>query len=325
MSIKVLKTGIFASLQDLGRIGYQRFGVPFGGAMDKHAAAVANLLCGNDRNDAVIECTLQGASFLFLEDHVVAFSGGGSIVKSGNEELPLHKAIYIPAGKILELQYASSGCRMYMAIAGGFESDLIMGSRSTYVPANAGRALQPGDIVQTNDLSDLSLNIIKKIHSADIRVAKWGSVELLIAEKHDTIRVMKGPEWNWFSVEAHKQFLQQEYILSSLSDRMGYRMEGKVLEISHQQEMISTAVTIGTIQVVHGGMPLLLMADAQTTGGYPRIAQVIEADLSYCAQKRPGDRIKFREVSFSVAHELLLEQELELHRLSRSIKVYFSS
>ncbi|MFZ9660895.1 MAG: biotin-dependent carboxyltransferase family protein [Chitinophagaceae bacterium] len=324
MSIKVLKTGILASLQDQGRRGYQRIGVPVSGAMDKHAASVANLLCGNDRDEAVIECTLQGSSFSFLEDHLVAFSGSGSVPQCGGRELPVNKAIFIPSGKQIDLTYSNSGCRMYMAIAGGFQSVPVMGSRSTYIPAGAGKSLQTGDILRRNDLSNLSENILKKMRADDIRVAKWGSVELLIAEKMDTIRVMKGAEWNWFSEKAQKQFLNHEYRLSSLSDRMGYRLEGEMLEMKLKEEMISTAVTMGTIQVVHGGMPLILMADAQTTGGYPRIAQVIESDLSYCAQRRPGDSIKFREVSFSVAKELLTELEEELQRISKSIKMFFS-
>jgi antagonist of KipI len=341
MAITIIKTGIQCSVQDQGRRGYQRYGVPVSGAMDKHAAAVANLLCGNECDSAVLEFVLHGAGIHFDDDALIAFSGGGAVpvvVSSpclqgsyfgGKEKkplsLPVHKSIFVPKDTIVEMQYSDKGCLMYMAIAGGIDVPVVMESRSMYVPVGAGEKQAEGGRLQVAGMSEVSLNMIKSMLSDEVCVSKWGAIELIEEVETDCVRVMRGHEWEQFNKVSQNKWLNDRFTISNSSDRMGVKLEGGNPEREQvAEEMISTAVSMGTVQVIPDGSPLILMADAQTTGGYPRIAQVIDADLPILAQKRPGDKIRFREVSPLVAEELYVNRQEELIRLKRNIRTKFS-
>jgi antagonist of KipI len=358
MTVTILKTGIQCTVQDQGRRGYQRYGVPVGGAMDKHAAAVANMLCGNAYDAAVLEFILHGAKIRFDDDALIAFAGGGAVPylqgphlggphlggphlggrhlggreKKKTSVLPVHKNIFVPKNTIVELQYSDKGCRMYMAIAGGFDVPLVMGSRSMYLPVEAGEPQVAGDILPVAEMTEVSLNMIRKMAGDEVYVSKWGAIELIEEVETDCIRVMRGHEWEQFNKVSQNKWLNDRFTISNSSDRMGVKLEGGGLQreqaaggrLQVAEEMISTAVSMGTVQVIPDGSPLILMADAQTTGGYPRIAQVIDADLPILAQKRPGDKIRFREVSIPVAEELYINRQEELIRLKRNIRTKFS-
>ncbi|HLO79410.1 MAG TPA: biotin-dependent carboxyltransferase family protein [Chitinophagaceae bacterium] len=354
MSVTIVKTGIYCSVQDQGRRGYQRYGVPVSGAMDKHAAAVANLLCGNTYDLAVLEFVLHGASIQFDDDTLIAFAGsgaipvvispslqpgslqgpalGGSLVGgTGNTTaLPVHKCIFVPKNTIVELQYSDKGCMMYMAIAGGIDVPMVMGSRSMYAPVGAGGKQVAGGRLQVAEMTEVSRNIIKNMVGDKVVVSTWGAIELIEEVETDCVRVMRGHEWEQFNRVSQNKWLNDRFTISNASDRMGVKLEGGGLQVAGGRlqaagyEMISTAVTMGTVQVIPDGSPLILMADAQTTGGYPRIAQVIDADLPILAQKRPGDKIRFREVSPLVAEELYVNRQEELIRLKRNIRTKFS-
>ncbi len=323
MSLSIIKTGIYCSVQDQGRWGYQRLGVPVSGCMDKHAASVANILCGNPHDVAVLEFVMHGASIQFEADHLVAFSGGGAAPFSGDRELLLHRAIFVPANTVIDLRYMDKGCRLYMAVAGGIDTPLVMGSRSTYEPAGAGSRVRPWEVLPVGNRTDVAERMIRQMAPQGVTVAKWGAVELLEEMDSDCARVLRGPEWSQFSESAKRKWLSGYFQVTQASDRMGCALSGEPLSLAVSKEMISTAVTAGTIQVVPDGSPLLLMADAQTTGGYPRIAQVIEADIALCAQKRPGDKIRFREVSEAVAHQLFVNRVEERKRIEKTIGVKF--
>jgi antagonist of KipI len=363
MTVTILKTGIQCTVQDQGRRGYQRYGVPVGGAMDKHAAAVANMLCGNAYDAAVLEFILHGAKIRFDDDALIAFAGGGAVPylqgadhqgsdrggaphggthlggrhlggreKKKTSVLPVHKNIFVPKNTIVELQYSDKGCRMYMAIAGGFDVPLVMGSRSMYLPVEAGEPQVAGDILPVAEMTEVSLNMIRKMAGDEVYISKWGAIELIEEVETDCIRVMRGHEWEQFNKVSQNKWLNDRFTISNSSDRMGVKLEGGGLQREQAaggrllvaEEMISTAVSMGTVQVIPDGSPLILMADAQTTGGYPRIAQVIDADLPILAQKRPGDKIRFREVSIPVAEELYINRQEELIRLKRNIRTKFS-
>jgi antagonist of KipI len=350
MAVTLLKTGMQCSVQDLGRYGFQRYGVPVSGAMDKHAAAVANLLVGNRKEAAVLEFVLHGALIRFDDDALIAFSGSGavpvaslqgaslqgtslqgtslqgaSLQGSGKTtQLPVHKAIYVPKNTIVELQYSDKGCRMYMAVAGGLDVPVVMGSRSTYLPAGAGEKIAAGDSLEVGTMSDVSVNMMRSLTGDHVGVARWGAIELIEEAGSDYIRFLRGAEWEQFSKVSQNNWLNDWFTVSNASDRMGIKLEGGQLSRAISGEMISTAVTAGTVQVIPDGSPLILMADAQTTGGYPRIAQIIDADLPILAQKRPGDKIRFRVVSPLVAEELYVNTHEELKRLERNIKTKFS-
>jgi antagonist of KipI len=187
-----------------------------------------------------------------------------------------------------------------------------------------------GGRLQVAEMSEVSRNIVKTIAGDHVVVSKWGAIELIEEVETDCVRVMRGHEWEQFSRVSQNKWLNDRFTISNSSDRMGVKLEGGGLQIASGgsqiacNEMISTAVTMGTVQVIPDGSPLILMADAQTTGGYPRIAQVIDADLPILAQKRPGDKIRFREVSPLVAEELYVNRQEELIRLKRNIRTKFS-
>jgi len=301
MSITILKPGIMSSVQDLGRWGYQQYGVPVGGAMDKISAAIANIICSNDENEGVIELTLHGASVLINEDSFCAFAGGGCKVFADEQELPFNRLLYIPAFTVLQTKPSASGCRAYLAVAGGFNVEKQMGSASTYVASGIGgmngKNLKTGDILSFKKINPFfDLNTLKSI-SGNLRVSHWQVPDLIgLNEKRSDIHVAAGPEYDRFDEASRNTFFASTFTIGLQSNRMGYRLEGEKILMKEKHEMVSTPVTSGIVQVTHEGNPIILMADAQTTGGYPRIARVCSADIAWLAQMRPGMKIRFKEI-----------------------------
>jgi antagonist of KipI len=320
MSIKILKPGIQSSVQDRGRFGFQRYGVSISGCMDQYASSIANLLTGNSRNEALVEITLHGTQFVVLEDCLLAFCGGGSLPYIGNFPLGLNKAIWVPQNSVIDFRYNDSGCRLYMAVAGGWNTAKVMNSRSIFPAAGAGKALEAGDVLYGGLPSRRAVKIVELMDTSGISLSGWGYGATVVQTGGTMIRVMKGPEWELFTDESHAHWVQSDYTITNASNRMGYRLSGKILMLKGKKEMISTAVTMGTVQVTPDGNPLILMADAQTTGGYPRIAQVIDVDCSICAQKKPGDHFRFTLVSANDAEELYIDREVQLARLEKTIQ-----
>jgi antagonist of KipI len=318
MSIRIRKTGILSSLQDCGRIGFRRYGVPVSGSMDQHAAAVANLLAGNHREEAVIEITLHGMQVEFLQDSLVAFTGSGSRPYLGARAIDINKAVWILKGSVIDFRYHESGCRLYMAIAGGWMADKIMNSRSCFPPAGAGKIIAVGDYLYGGRPSHRAVKIVGQMDTSAVSMSGWGYG---VQEKAtDVVRVMKGHEWEEFTAASHENWMNSRYTVTTSSNRMGYRLSGNALQLKHQKEMISSAVVMGAVQVTPDGNPLILLSDAQTTGGYPRIAQVIDVDFSILAQKRPGDKISFLLVNPDIAESLYILNDEQLSRLEKTIE-----
>jgi antagonist of KipI len=301
MSITIIKPGISSSIQDLGRWGYQQFGVPIGGAMDKVSASLANTICGNDEHEAVIEMTLHGTRIMLNEPTYCAIVGGGCKAHIDEVELPFNRLLHIPAQSIINTKADASGCRSYFAVAGGLNIKIEMGSASTYVPSGIGgvygRDLKTGDVIQfkkngltikTDSFTTLAKNI---------EVSQWEMTGLKpLNDSPATIGVLRGPEYDWFDNSSQAIFFNTAYTISSQSNRIGYRLHGAILNLKEKIEMVSTPVTSGVIQVTNEGNPIILMADAQTIGGYPRIARVCSADIPLLAQLRPGEKVRFRGV-----------------------------
>jgi antagonist of KipI len=328
MAIRVIKPGAFTTVQDTGRYGNQRYGVPVGGSMDRYAGAVANILCGNSWDAGLLEICFHGTRLFFDADHLVAFTGGGArACTDDGDELPINRSIFIPQFSVIDTRYHPSASRLYMAVAGGLDVARVMNSRSSYPPAGVDHQLKDKDIFAVLPASEWAGQVMDQLHGRKVNVAKWGPADHMISYDSDVIRVMKGPEWDRFDAASQAGFFMKGFSISRNSNRMGYRLEAdpqaERLSLLEPHEMISTAVTKGTIQVVPGGEPLVLMSDAQTTGGYPRIAQVIAADLPLLAQKKPGDTIVFREVSPEKAEELYLGQIRDLLRLEKNLKAKF--
>jgi antagonist of KipI len=285
---------MLTTVQDLGRRGHRAAGVPLSGAMDAFALRVANFLVGNTENAAALEFTLRGPELEFSADTVVAVGGadfGG---------VPVWQPVRVAAGTRINFSAARSGCRGYLALAGGFDVAPVLGSRSTYLRAalggHAGRALRDGDVLYAPGLVP--------------RVAgRWHIDERILPaySASPLVRVVRGVQADEFGSLGDATFS-----VSQKSDRMGVRLAGPALVRSVTGDLISMTVVPGTIQVPPDGQPIVLMADAQTIGGYPQIAHVISVDLPLVAQLRPGDTVRFRVVALAEAHELLLARERTL-------------
>jgi antagonist of KipI len=314
MGVTVLKSGLLTTVQDLGRHGYQRAGIIVSGAMDSLSFRLANLLVGNEALAAGLEVTLIGPTLRFEVDSIIAICGGNFSPTINSEGIPLNKPIFVRKGDQLEFGTLQSGSRCYIAFKGGILIDQVLGSRSTCLPANfggiKGRAIQKGDKLPLIDFS------YQSSHKFSWSLSSYFNSLLF---NNEPIRFLKGRQYYLFDDESIRLFQTTSYSLSNESNRMGYRMEGAPIHLSNQQELFTEGVAFGTIQVPANGQPIILMADRQTTGGYPKIAQVISVDLPRLAQLKPGDSINFSEVSIFEAQKLTLERENELKALRKII------
>jgi len=315
MSIRVLRSGLLTTFQDLGRIGFQRDGVIVSGAMDSFAHRIANILVGNEETEATMEITMLGPILRFEEDVYIAICGGEFEVTLDEQTVPLWQPFHVKNGQTLSINRCIKGCRAYIAVAGGFDIPKIMNSQSTYLLAKVGgfkgRELQKEDVIP-----------LKRLGGEKLRKGRWGvsyKLQSYFGDKEQTIRVIRGENFKDFTTQSQRQFFQQSYTITTQSNRMGYRLDGDLLKRSVDEDVISSAVTFGTIQVPPEGKPIILMADRQTTGGYPKIGQVIAVDLPKLAQLKPGDRITFQNFSFTDAQRCLIELEKEIQLLKKQI------
>jgi len=328
MRIKILKAGLLATMQDLGRWDYLSVAIPTSGAVDSLSARLANLAVGNSENSAVIEFTYADAQFESLEDGVIAYSGEGAVLYAADQKLPSNCPVFIPQGKVIRLVNSDSGSRTYLAVAGGWKVDLILNSKSTYLPAGfgglAGKALRNGDVLVSDETSPLNDQIILSLTGKGISFSSWRIFKRILQPLNkNKIRIIPGPEFTWFDGRSIMSLLTHAFSVGMKSNRMGIQIEGPTLNRYQKQELLSTAVCPGTIQVTSGGSLILLLADCQTTGGYPRIAQVTAVDLPLCAQLKPGNRIEFEEISLENAELLYIEQEKSIQQIKTAISSRF--
>ena len=317
MTIRVVKPGALSTLQDLGRYGYQRYGVIVDGAMDEWAHRLANLLVGNPESEATLEITMIGPTLAFDEAAVIAICGADLSPRIGGREVPMDRPVRLRAGSVLEFGRRRSGCRAYLAVSGGYAVAPVMDSKSTYLRGGFGgfdgRALRKGDTIAIGSASGVA-NDPKRVDGD----APFGLLPSPPAARSRSIgaevsaRVVAGAQWPVFSDEAQRAFVTTAFTLTSNSDRMGYRLEGTKLATREPIEMISEGVSFGTIQVPPDGNPIILMADCQTTGGYPKIAHAASVDLPMLAQMMPGQTIRFELISLDAAQALYLASEREL-------------
>lgn len=331
MSIRIISTLYPVTLQDAGRIGFRSFGVPLSGPMDPLSHRLANLLCGNDAPAVSLEITLHGLILLFEEDALIALCGGGSIAMMNGKPLGSSRPLHIRQGSLVEFKPSSTGCRMYLAISGGIKGDVMMGSAATYVPASIGgfegRALRKGDLLMLKGPPGmLSSRILSSMFTRDSDRSSltWGShpfPELL--DKEIVLRYLPGPEWGGFTSLSLEQFQTESFQITDRADRMGYQLQGPALQYRSSTEMLTSGVCPGTVQVTHAGVPVILMSDGQTTGGYPRVAQIITADMALCGQLRPGSNVRFSQVSMTEALAMHRNQQEQLDRVEQSILIRF--
>jgi len=334
MSVEVLRAGVLTTVQDLGRYGMQRFGVPVSGAMDAYSVRVANRLVGNDDDAAVLEITLAGPQLEFHTDHLVAVCGGDLSPTIDGKPVPMRRPVRISRGSQLVFGECVAGCRAYLAIAGGIDVPEVLGSRSTYVRAAIGgvygRALKSGDrlaatITQQGRFEYLSETAT---YARDGFAAPHWSVQVnpeRFVKRPQEIRFVAGRHWETLTAAARSSFTNENFRVGPASDRMGYRLEGANLEgvgvnDAQRGSTASEAVAFGTIQLPPDGNPIVLMADCQTIGGYPRVGEVASVDLSLLAQLRPGDPLCFRRIALSEAQELMHLQEQALAQISDAVQ-----
>jgi antagonist of KipI len=307
--IRIIKPGLLTTVQDLGRYGYQKMGMPVSGAMDTFSLRLANTLLGNSQNEACLEVTAIGPEVEFEADTLIAICGGNMQPTINGQTVDINCTIRVSGGDLLQFKGLATGFRTYISFSGGIDVPLVMGSGSTYMRAQVGgylgRNLKAGDY----------LEIRGKGLSPSFRNAN--SIKIPKIESPLKLRILAGPEANRFTVKGLATFLNSLYTISNQSDRMGYRLEGEMVERKSSPDIISSGIAFGTIQVPAHGQPIIMLADRQTTGGYARIANVITADLPFLAQLQPGDSVSFEEVDIETAVELLKEQEILLDSVKR--------
>lgn len=301
--IKVVKPGWLTTVQDLGRYGYQRYGMPVSGAMDRCSYIVANRLVGNHDHDAALEITLKGPELLFEHDSVIALTGADLAPSLDGIGIPLWTSVKVKAGSRISFGTRRVGARCYLAIAGGIDVPIILGSRSTHIASQTGgmkgRTLAQGDILVSGTPSLYQQTTIGRSLPEKLR-PMYSTVT--------TLRILPIPQRDAFLERSLEVFTTNPYRLTSQSDRMGYRLEGPKFGHGRAEQYISDGTALGALQIPPDEQPILLMADRQTTGGYPKIAVVISADLHLAGQLLPGDTIQFTTTTFQLAQTALKTQ-----------------
>lgn len=306
--LNIIRAGLQTTVQDQGRNGLRGQGVSLGGALDAPALYAANLLVGNRGTDAGLEVTLGECTVEFTRDGWMALTGAGCDAYLDKQRIWTGWNYPVRAGQRLVLHRPKRGMRSYLAVSGGIDVPKVLGSRSTDLTGGFGgldgRRLKDGDV--------LPLGEVRRVPQKS-----QGIKQLLF---NNYIRVLPGPEYQEFSPEEQAFFWRTPWHLSPQSNRMGYRLNGHSLRRSSSREMFAHGLLPGVIQVPHGGQPIVLMADAQTTGGYPRIACVIEADLYHLAQIRLGEPIHFIRCTLAEAQQAYKEQKIYLRQLERGLQ-----
>ncbi|GHE41932.1 5-oxoprolinase subunit C family protein [Sphingobacterium griseoflavum] len=313
MGISVLKAGMLTTLQDVGRFGFQKYGMPVSGAMDSLALRLGNMLVGNAETEVALECTLVGPALLFEAGQLISITGGDLSAKLNGKAVPMWKPIAVSEGSTLTFGKAVRGCRSYVCFRGGLAVSQVMGSKATYLAAAIGgwkgRALKKNDFIPFLSIDNRATeNVNWRLGSG-----------LYPSNPAKSIRFTEGPHYQDFDDDSRKSFCSDTFLVSKNSNRMGYRLDAPALRLSTPRELLSSAVTFGTVQVPPGGKPIVLMADHPTTGGYPVIGQVIEVDFPLLAQLQPDDRIRFERVTLEQAQHLLRSRSVKMQLLKRSI------
>ncbi|MER3317128.1 MAG: biotin-dependent carboxyltransferase family protein [Allomuricauda sp.] len=278
--LKVLKPGLYLTIQDLGRFGFRDIGVPIAGAMDVESVKRANLLLENDENDAVLEITMTGPTLQFDADTYISLSGAHIAATLNNEPIDNYTVVKVEKGDILSYGRLEQGFRGYLAIKGGFQSEKLLNSRSQFYPVTKEARVKDGEEIPYKE----TLAYEPKISEVKI-------------EEHfekNTLKVYKGPEFSLLSDAQLSEIFAKSYTVSKENNRMAYQLSELIA--GHSHSMLTSGTLPGTIQLTPAGRLIILMKDGQTTGGYPRILQLSEESISILAQKKYGDELNFQLV-----------------------------
>lgn len=311
MGIRVEAPGLLTTVQDEGRFGFQEYGVSPAGAMDQRSFCLSNILVGNRRNEGVLEVTYMGPTLVFQEDNIIAITGGDFTPEIDGQAIPMYRAVKVRKGETLVLKSAVSGCRGYIAFAGGLDIPLVMGSKSTLIRNHMGgyqgRKLEAGDTIGF---------LSPKTVLSDFEERKLP--QDCFPKNEVTLRVITGPQDNEFTEEEMKEFFWHGAEITNEFDRMGCRLKReRPLKHIGDGNIISDGIVFGSIQVPTNGQPIIMLADRQSTGGYTKIGTVIPADLCKLAQSLPGYRVRFIRVGIDFAQQLYVREQKKMDELER--------
>jgi|SRR6056297_637393 len=308
--IKIINKGLLTLVEDLGRYGYQKFGVPVSGVMDEYSHKIANILVDNDISEATIEVNMLGPKIQFLSNEIISITGGNLQPLINNEHIEMWKSKKVSDGDILSFKGMKNGMRSYIAFSGGLNVKKVMQSKSFYSRAGIGTEIVNGKIIEINGSKKNYLN--NKID------------ESYISEITDrtNLRVVLGPQNDYFTGKGIENFFNNSYEITNNSDRMGYRLKGEKIEHKKRADIISDGLGKGAVQIPGTGQPIIMMSDSQTTGGYTKIGYVIKKDLDKLAQMKPGGKVRFNQIPISEAQKIYVEYLKEIEKLE---KIYGSN
>jgi len=301
MGIEIISSGLQTTVQDLGRAGWRHMGVPESGGADKFSLKLANFILGKSFNSPVLECTLTGPTLKFSSPYSVTITGADMNPKINNKEVEMNQVIEVEPNDILSMDNCSKGCRSYIAFSEDILSEDFLGSASTYLPAKLGGIeglpLKEGSVINTKPCKLETTSLTK----VDFKLGNP-------FENEWTIRVIKGPEYDFIKKSSKKIIFSSSFTVSNDSNRMGNRLTGVKVDLSNDNQMVSCPMAPGTIQCPENGLPIILGCDSQTLGGYPRILQIAAADVHLIGQLRPNDSISFEIITVDQARKELMEQ-----------------
>lgn len=324
--IKIISAIGLHTIQDSGRSGYRAYGIPVSGPMDDFASETANLLVNNSQNAGVIEISTGQISISFDNEYLISVTGFAIAFLNGGK-IATWKAVRISDGDILDVQTHPMGNFACLSIAGGWANELWLGSSSAYLPLEIGKSLQKGDILNVNDIkSELAQIFLSHLKSTGKRTESWGLGPSVFPDYlSDKIRIIEGPEKDFFTSGSIEDFLNHDFEISNEMNRMAILVKDTPLVRATTREMLSVAVQKGTIQVTPDFTMYILMSDAQTTGGYPRIGQIAAVDLPVFAQMRSSRKFRFEWISIQEARQLLHQRIQLLQQLQVTLEKKYLS
>ena len=318
MSLRIIKPGLLDTLQDTGRYGSQHLGVNPSGTMDRYSSRLANALLGKELDRAVIEMHYPAAQLYFDAPTIIAICGADFTPVVNGQPIPLHHAIAVNKNSLLQFKGMKSGSRCYLSVLQEIGGEPWLNSASTNLQAGLGgyngRSLQRYDELRFEEIPGIERMLGRK----EQMILPWTAMDVI--EIRNEVQFIIGSEWHWLSRQAQTTFQQHFFQITNYADRMGFQLAGPELELSAREQLVSSAVSFGTIQILPGGQLMILMADHQTTGGYPRIAHIISAHLPLVAQKLPNDYLQFHMTDLTTAEEKNVRQKKYLHEIQIACK-----
>jgi antagonist of KipI len=317
MSLKIIRQGVLDTVQDLGRYGYQYLGINCNGAMDRFSMQLANALLGKQLAAPVLEIHFPASQFVFEKEAVICITGADLTPSINGEPIPLDRPIAVARRSILKFDKLQTGARCYMSVLNDLQVDCWMNSYSTNLKSATG-GLQGRRLLKNDVVPFVNTVQVSSVHEKSYFIFPWKAND--VVDSRNEIEFLIGSEWHWLTKDAQDMFQENWFQITYEADRMGYQLAGQTLQVKNNEQLVSSAVCFGTVQLLPSGQLIVLMADHQTAGGYPRIAYVISAHLPILAQKKPNDVVRFKMTSLEEAEKKILAQKKYLLQLQIACK-----